>query len=223
MKRYNPAFQLVLETLPQLGELLSAYIRVVVGSRPRRPVQGKTWHADPKKSGGGVLYHSGSHLMDVTRLLFGDPIRVDGRIIPDPDTPGRELSTLALLDMAAGPPVYFSTLYTSIPKVGHTQQGWEETVEVIGTEGRVRLSSPNWQGTLPCIVTIELGDESLTRTVYPPDDSQWAREFQAFITSLQTRAQQQPDVVDGYKVDEILARIVESATERHPVPIAWRI
>jgi predicted dehydrogenase len=128
-----------------------------------------------------------------------------------------------LLDLEAGPPVYFSTVLTSIPKVGHTQQGWEETVEIIGSLGRVMLSSPNWEGTLPCIVTIQIGEESQTRTIYPPTDSQWVLEFRAFVESLQTRKQQQPDVIDGYKVDEVLASIVQSAAQQCPVQIHWRI
>jgi predicted dehydrogenase len=223
MKRYNPGFRLVKETLPQLGDLLSAHIRVVVGANPPKPGQPTTWHNDPVRSGGGVLYHSGSHLMDVTRMLFGDPLRVDARITPDPRDGRRDLSTMTLIDMQDGPPVYFSTILTLIPKIGHTQQGWEETVEIIGSLGRVTLSSPNWEGTLPCIVTVQIGQESQTRTIFPPTDSQWALEFVAFVESLQTRRQQQPDVVDGYKVDEVLATIVQSAAEKCPVPIRWRI
>lgn len=223
MKRYNPGFRLVKETLPRLGDLLSAHIRVLVGSRPQGTAKSTTWHGDPTKSGGGILYHSGSHLMDVTRFLFGDPRRVDSRLVSDPKTPGRELSTMTLLDVENGPSVYFSTLKTEIPKVGHTQQGWEETVEIVGTKGRISLSSPNWEGTLPCIVTIQMGEDDQVRTIFPPDDSQWALEFQAFVQSLQTHEQQHPDVVDGYKVDEVLASIVESAAEGSPVPIQWRI
>ncbi len=223
MKRYNPGFRLVKEMLPKLGDLLSAHIRVIVGSRDPKPRPPATWHADPVRSGGGVLYHSGSHLMDVTRMLFGDPVSVDARIIPDPHQPRRDLSTMALLDMQAGFPAYFSTILTSIPKIGHSQQGWNETVEVVGTQGRIVLSSPNWEGTLPCIVTVQLGEESQTRTIYPPTDSQWALEFRAFVESLQTRQQQHPDVVDGYKVDEVLATIVESAAQKCPLPIRWRI
>jgi predicted dehydrogenase len=68
-----------------------------------------------------------------------------------------------------------------------------------------------------------MGDEAQTRTVYPPDQAQWAHEFQAFVHSLTTRTQQQPDVVDGYKVDEILAHICESAAEQSPVTVRWRI
>ena len=223
MKRYNPGFRLVKETLPRLGELLSAHIRVLVGSRPSTAAKSTTWHGDPAKSGGGILYHSGSHLMDVTRFLFGDPTRVTSRLIADPNTPGRELSTMTLIDVEQGPPVYFSTVKTEIPKVGHAQQGWEETVEIIGTKGRVALSSPNWEGTLPCIVTLQMGEDDQVRTIFPADESQWALEFQAFVESLKTREQQHPDVVDGYKVDEVLACIVESAAEGAPVPIEWQV
>lgn len=70
---------------------------------------------------------------------------------------------------------------------------------------------------------MQLGEESQTRTIYPPTDSQWMLEFRAFVESLQTRQQQQPDVVDGYKVDEVLASIVQSAAQQCPVQIRWRI
>ncbi len=223
MKRYSPGFRLLQELLPQLGDLLSAHVRVVVGSRERQPRPPATWHADPVRSGGGVLYHSGSHLLDVTRMLFGDPQAVDARITFDPQQPRRDLATTVLLDMQSGLPVYFSTIFTTIPHIGHSQQGWFETVEVIGTLGRVVLSSPNWEGTLPCVLTLQLGDESQTRTIYPPPQSQWTLEFRAFVESLQSRQQQSPDVVDGYKVDEILATIVQSAAQKAPVSMQWRI
>lgn len=223
MKRYNPGFRMVKELLPQLGDLLSAHIRVIGGGRERPPLKPKTWHGDPGRSGGGILYHSGSHLLDVTRMLFGDPTRVDARILTDAQDERRDLSTVALLDMQEGPPVHFSTVHTLIPHIGHTQQGWFETVEVVGSLGRVLLSSPNWEGTLPCVLTLQLGAESQTRTIYPGTESQWTLEFRAFVRSLHTREQQRPDVVDGYKVDEILASIVQSAAEKCPVQIRWRV
>jgi predicted dehydrogenase len=109
-----------------------------------------------------------------------------------------------------------------IAKLGHTQQGWEETIEVIGTRGRIHLSSPNWQGTMPCVVALQLDEENQVRTIYPDPTSQWETQAQAFLESVQTRCQGHADVVDGYKVDEILSCIYESGRRRAPVDVRWR-
>ena len=219
MKRYNAGFRLVKELLPQIGDVASAHIRVMVSVRNRT---GDSWYQQPEKSGGGILTHSGSHLLDVTRMLFGDPARVDSRVRYVPEIEGLDWLSLTLMDMADGLSVYFSTLGVPIAKLGHTQQGWEETIEVIGTRGRIHLSSPNWQGTLPPIVTLQLDEESQVRTIFPDPVSQWETQMRAFLESVQTRRQGHPDVVDGYKVDEILGCIYESGKQQAPVAIRWR-
>jgi predicted dehydrogenase len=219
MKRYNAGFRLVKELLPRLGEIASAHIRVLVSTGSRR---GESWYQQPAQSGGGLLTHSGSHLLDVTRMLFCDPVRVDSRVRYAPEIEGLDWLSLTLMDMADGLSIYFSTIGVPIAKVGHTQQGWEETIEIIGTKGRIQLSSPNWQGTLPCVVTLQLAGESQVRTIFPDPVSQWETQMRAFLESVQTRRQIHPDVVDGYKVDEIIGCIYESGRQRAPVDIQWR-
>jgi len=220
MKRYNNGFRLVKDLLPQIGDVLSAHIRVMATVKD---VTGNYWHQQPDKSGGGILVHSGSHLLDITRMLFGDPVQVDSRVRYAAAAEGFDLVTLTLMDMGNDLSIYFSTLAVPIAKIGHTQQGWEETIEIIGTQGRIFLSSPNWYGTLPCVVKLQLDEEDQVRTIYPDLVSQWEMEMKAFLESVETRVQKHPDVVDGYKVDEIMGHIYESGRRRTPVAIEWRI
>lgn len=219
MKRCNAGFRLLKDLLAQIGEVATAHVRVLVESRNRTS---DSWYRQPDKSGGGLLTHSGSHLLDVTRWLFGDPIAVDSRVRYAPDVEGLDWLSLTLMDMADGPSIYFSTVGVPISRVGHSQQGWEETVEVIGTRGRIQLSSPNWQGTLPCVVKVQLDEEKQVRTIYPDPVSQWETQMLAFLESVRTRRQGQPDVVDGYKVDEVIGCIYESGAKRAPVAIRWK-
>jgi len=220
MKRCNAGFRLLRDLLPELGELVSAHVRVIAESRPGG---GEQWYRQPERSGGGVLTHSGSHLLDVTRWLFGEPVRVDARVQERPGAAGLDWATTGLLDMENGATVYFSTLAVPISRLGHTQQGWEETIEVIGTRGRAHLSSPNWQGTLPCVVTLQLDEERQVRTIYPEPTSQWETQARLFLERRETRQPGAPDAVDGYKVDELIGCVRESGRRRAPVEVRWRL
>lgn len=220
MKRYNVGFRLVQESLPQIGDLVSAHVRVMVNYRN---FTGESWYQQPSTAGGGILEHSGSHLLDVTRWLFGDPVQVDSRVRYVPNMEGLDMLSMTLMDMASGFPIYFSTVGVPITRLGHTQQGWEETIEVIGTRGRIHLSSPNWQGTLPPIVQVQLDETNEVRTIYPDAVSQWETQMHAFLENVRLRRQGHADVVDGYKVDEIIGAIYESGRRKAPVPIEWKV
>jgi predicted dehydrogenase len=219
MKRYNPGFRLLKATLPRIGQPLAAQFRVLAERRPA-PVTG--WYQDPRHSGGGILTRSGSHLLDVLRYLLGEPARVDARVIYAPDVPGLDWATQALIDMASGLTVSFAAIATPAPGLGHTGEGWEETIEIIGDQGRVRLSSPNWQATAPCLLTLQLSVEREARTLFPERGSPWEAEMRAFLHAVATRQPPSPGVVDGYRVDEILAALYASGQHRAPVDIKWR-
>jgi predicted dehydrogenase len=220
MKRFNPGFQLFRDLLPEIGEPIFAEVRVMA---ERRPATGESWYGQPAQSGGGILTHSGSHLLDVIRFLLGEPSRVDARVLYAHDVPGLDQSTQALLDLENGLSVHFSTVSTPAPLLGHTGEGWEETIEVIGDDGRLRLSSPNWQGTAPCLVTLQRRGEREARTFLPDRVSQWEAEMHDFLEAVTTRRPPSPNVVDGYRVDEVLAALYASGEQRSPVDIQWRV
>lgn len=216
MKRFNPGFQLLRECLPEIGEPLTAEVRVLA---ERRPASTTSWYRQPRQSGGGILVHSGSHLIDVVRFVLGEPARVDARVRFAPDVPDLDQSTQALIDLESGLTVQFAAISTPTPGLGHTGEGWEETVEVIGSGGRVRLSSPNWQATAPCAVTLQRHDDQETRTRFPAEENPWHAEMRAFLQAVETRIPPTPDVMDGYRVDATLAAIYASARQRSPVDV----
>lgn len=219
MKRYNPGFRLLEEKLPRVGAPLSVEFRVLA---ERVPSTSESWYRRSGESGGGILTHSGSHLLDVMRWLFGEPTRVDARITYAPDRPGLDWATHALIEMASGLSVHLAAISTPAPGLGHTGEGWEETVEIVGERGRLRLSSPNWQATAPCLLTLALSGERETRTLYPERGSPWDAEMRAFLRAVSARHAPKPDVVDGYRVDETLAALYASGQRKTPVDIAWR-
>lgn len=219
MKRYNPGFLLLKDTLPRIGEPLTAEFRVMA---ERVTSTSDSWYRRPGESGGGILTHSGSHLLDVMRWLLGEPARVDARITDAPDRPGLDWATHALIEMASGLSVHLAAVSTPAPGLGHTGEGWEETVEIVGERGRLRLSSPNWQATAPCLLTLGLSGERETRTLYPERGSPWEAEMRVFLHAVATRQPPFPNVVDGYRVDETLAALYASGRRKTPVDIAWR-
>jgi myo-inositol 2-dehydrogenase/D-chiro-inositol 1-dehydrogenase len=219
MKRFNPGFELLREVLPQVGDLLHAEVRVLAERRPE-PIA--TWYRQPQQSGGGILTHSGSHLIDVMRFLFGEPARVDARVRYAPETPSLDQASQTLIDLESGLAVHLSAVSTPVPLLGHTGEGWEECVEAIGSKGRVRLSSPKWQGTAPCLITLQLSGERQARILRAEDGSQWEAEMRAFLEAVATRRPASPDVVDGCRVDEILAAIYASGARGAPVDLCWR-
>lgn len=216
MKRFHPGFLLLREWLALIGEPLAAEMRVLA---ERRPTSTTTWYRQPQHSGGGILVHSGSHLIDVMRFLLGEPARADARVQFAPDVPDLDQSTQALIDLKSGLTVQFAAISTPAPFLGHTGEGWEETIEVIGSEGRVRLSSPNWQATAPCAVTLQRHDDGEARTRFPTNDNPWHAEMRAFLHAVRTRGPAVPGVIDGYRVDATLAAIYESARQRSPVEV----
>jgi predicted dehydrogenase len=185
----------------------------------RQPSPADSWYRQPNQAGGGILTHSGSHLIDVIRFLLGEPVRVDARVREAPDVPGLDLATQALIDLANGTSVQFSAISAPAAILGHSGEGWEEIVDVIGTHGRVRLSSPNWQGTAPCLVTLQLIGELETRTFRPEPGSQWTAELRSFLNAVSTRCAASPGVIDGYRVDAVLAALYESGRRHAPVDI----
>ena len=219
MKRFNPGFRLLGELLPEIGAPIAAAVRVLAA---RGPAPTETWYGQPAESGGGILTHSGSHLIDVIRFLLGEPARVDARVLDTPGIPGLDQSTQALIDLENGLAVQFAAISTPATILGHTGEGWQETVEVIGETGRLRLSSPNWQGTAPCLIALQQVGQLETRTFRPPPGSQWEAETRAFLDAVETRRPPAPDVIDGYRVDEVLAALYASGQRRAPVDIAWR-
>jgi predicted dehydrogenase len=219
MKRFNPGFLLLREVLPQIGKPVSAEFRVLA---ERRSSPAGSWYIRPEESGGGILTHSGSHLIDVMRFLLGDPGRVDARVHYAPDVPGLDLATQALIELASGVTVYLAAISTPAPGLGHTGEGWEETIEVIGAAGRVHLSSPNWQATAPCLITLQRSGERQACTLYPERGSPWEAEMRAFLHAVKTRQPPSPDVGDGYRADETLAALYASGQQREPIDIHWR-
>ena len=145
----------------------------------RRPSPAESWYRQPAQSGGGILTHSGSHLIDVIRFLLGEPMRVDARVRYAPDIAGLDrVDAGADRSGARAPGAVRGRLHARATVLGHTGEGWEETVEVIGEAGRVRLSSPNWQATAPCLITLQRGGEREARTLLPGAGSPWEAEMQ---------------------------------------------
>ena len=221
MKRFNPGFRLMKESLPQIGEIEFVTAGIFSGGSDPETVRrnsgqkpkGGTWHNDPELSGGGFLAHSGSHHIDLLRYLFGDIKSVECKLrfiygVNDDYFVNGKLHTNDGVEI---------TMRLGRVDVGSMGPGWEplhkqawnEFVEVIGTKGYLRVDNPNWRGWDVMKFTRWISGMAGPETRQLDCAEQWVNEFAAFSESCETGklAEQATTVVDGYRTDRILEQM----------------
>lgn len=218
MKRFNPGFRKIKEYLADMGELEFVTFSIY-NSAPEPEVSShkdlKSWHDDASLSGGGFLTHSGSHHLDLLRYCFGDISKVSCKCRYDKKN-GRDYYLNAELEMESGLTIDMRLGRVDIPNLGPQWRpfrgGWNESVEVIGTRGYLRVDNPSWQGYEAMQVTWWFQGMCGPESEYYECNEQWINEFQAFVDSCNSGhlAEGSSSVVDGYRVDYIIEQMRES-------------
>jgi len=218
MKRFNPGFLKIKEALATIGELEFVTSAIYVSS-PEPEVSGKleigSWHADPKLSGGGFLTHSGSHHLDLLRYLFGEVCTVSCKCRYDRGD-GRDYFVDGRLGMESGLDITMRLGRVDLPDLGPGwtlfRGGWNESIEVIGTKGYIKVENPSWQGYEAMKVTKWFTGMPGPETTHYECNEQWIDEIAAFVESCKTGelAENGSSVVDGYRVDLIIEQMRES-------------
>ena len=225
MKRHHTAFNKMKEFVNELGPVLHANvhqcIHVPIDQIQAQQLRQQWWGWDKEASRGGSLVHSGSHELDIIRFLTGEPISITAHLKFVPGLKGMDHYCAALLEMDQG----FSTLidFTAMPysKYGAEHGGWIEQIEIYCEKGWVKLTNHTWDGSVPPqLIYYKEANQSL-ETIYTGDSRQWENEMQHFVECILKKKNSSPGVIDGYRVDQIIADAYLSELENRKVEISF--
>ncbi len=232
MKRYIPAVQKAKELLPSIGKRFSTYIRTY------QP-WGTLWNGNPvegffhtpsdgksmvvKYYGGGILVCGGSHLLDLVGYLNGRPTRLYCQMV-QPVEFDYELLASAMIDTPNGI-VHFEAAAHPLNKIGFLRDGWDERIEINGTQGRLEIYSALWDAPYTkdslLIHYDNLTGNSQEYRFGPVSPFEKADEF--FLSQVEKNEQGNQPISTGYDVDELIAHMKLSATTNMPVDVKWKI
>lgn len=221
MKRFVPAVRKARELVPRLGKLMSASVRVYhpMSREALQSAGGDFWLLNPEKGGGGVLVHSGSHMLDLMRLLIGNAVAVDARshlfngIIDYFDT--------AYFQMEDGFTTFFEAGWLDLPNLGIRHNGWDERIEITGERGRLELYTMWW--TRPEIeepfVKFYSADDRTVYEHHPEIKDCFVEEVKAFVDAICKGTRPSPDVYDGYMVQALIDAVYSSSARNERVEV----
>lgn len=218
MRRYNPGHIKMKELLSTVGQLQTGYFRV--------------FHPYYK---GKALINNGSHYLDTMLWFCGSPLRVCSQVV---EKAGFVYQVEALFEMPKGLIVIFHLYMHEFSKIGFRNNGWYETIELFGDSSMLAFDCPIWTGDIQGIVRRydeqtqkleqfyfrDIAGEIRARAFEGGVDlntNHFHKEVKAFVKSVESRTQQRPDVVDGYKVQVLIEAIFESAEKKKTINIAW--
>jgi predicted dehydrogenase len=232
MKRFIPAVQKARELLPRVGRIISTHVRTY-------QCWGDLWHGVPRNGffgiptsgvsrirrsyGGGILYCGGSHILDLVCWLLGRPNRAYASIVK-PDGFDYELHVAALLETNNGA-VHFDALAHPFNRIGFLRDGWDERIEIIGSDGRLEILSAQWdQYDVKSSRLTHYDQQSGNETVFMFDPvSPFERAVCFFCEHIAQGVQGSQEITTGYDVDELIAHMIKSMEQRRPLDIHWRI
>ena len=231
MKRFVPAFRQAKELLPQLGRLVSTSIRAY-------QCWGDLWTSMPTSGffytppggtshvvsnfGGGILVCGGSHLLDLVCWFLGRPTRLYATLTT-PAGRDYDLQAAALLETANGV-VHFEALAHPLRHVGFLNDGWDERLEINGTEGRLEVFSAAWDRfdhKASKLVHYDNRSGNATEYRYGPA-SPFDQAVAFYLGGIAQGCQGSQSRWTGYDVDELIEHITLSAHQGQAVDLAWR-
>lgn len=224
MKRFNPAYAALKRSLPSLGPILGASVRLTSQGKPRLegdPVKAASWHGDAAQAGGGFLVHSGSHLLELLMHLLGLPARAWGEVRRDRN--GNEYHTDVTFEMKAGYRAQFCLTTVEASGFSYAGTGWEEIVSVTGMKGRFEAQIADWRGLVNPIATISEPDGHGPKRVLTAGVSQWAEELKAFVAGIAEGRCLGSTVEEGWRVDYLLDQLRRLEREREVIEFACEL
>ena len=232
MKRFLPAVEKGKEILPSIGKILSTSIRAF------QP-WGDMWSGNPKEGachtppggksvlvknlGGGVLVCGGSHILDLVCHFLGRPSSLYAYMAIPKDR-DYDLQAAALMETENGP-VHYETLMHSLDKIGYLRDGWDETIEITGTKGRINVYCPFWDKVdIKGSLMVHCGSANGTATEYRfAPVSPFDRAIAFFCENISKGKQGTQSRLTGYDVDELISCITKSAKSKKALEIKWKI
>jgi len=220
MKRFFPATIWAKEHLPEIGEPLCATVRTFQGgSTDERIFNDETWKGSPgnpsivrQRVSAGMLNMAGSHMLDLVGWFLGLPETISCHTWA-PDSYDVDLHAQALFKMNSRALVNLQACVSTFHKTGFFGNGWDESIQIDGTKGRLELYFPVWNAPLDHPAKVRLYRESLQAWDEPdmPIVNPFQLEMESFAESCRTGAAASPSIRDGAIVDCWLGDCYESA------------
>lgn len=229
MKRFFPATEKARELLPEIGEIMTTYVR---------SYQAFEWKSDPydqenwKPKGGemsqirhfasaGMLNMAGSHMIDLMNLLIGEAkdVYATNWTPPGYDV---EVTSNALFQMRNGSTVHFEAALSPYSRAGLRQDGWDEKVEINGRKGRLEIFYVIWDQPEHHAPMVRLySEDRKTHTDYTfPKVNAFTREIGAFLADCAAGRRSVPGAREGFAVDRIIDACYRSASGQEVIEIA---
>ncbi|MCF6175893.1 MAG: Gfo/Idh/MocA family oxidoreductase [Victivallaceae bacterium] len=231
MKRFIPAVEKAKALLPELGTIISTHIRAY-------QCWGDLWSETPtegffytppggmslvrKNYGGGILVCGGSHILDLTLFLLGRPHRLYATL-HEPEGSDYDLQAAALLETDNGI-VHYEALAHPLTKIGFLRDGWDEKVEINGTNGRLEVYSSNWTDVeTKASLLVHYDNRNGNSTEYRfAAESPFDRAVEFFCQQIEQGEQGSQSRLTGYEVDELIEHIKLSSKQKQAVEIQWK-
>ena len=203
MKRFHKAFQKAKKTIKKIEPINSVEIKLQSYKPPSiRYAFPKTWQFSPEKTGGYILPLCGSHLLDMTRFLFGEIKTINSKIKFWPGN--RDYSVSALLETSGKKPIFYDIAAVHFKGLGKPKGIWEEKITINGEYGQVILTNPAWKGNEPVEIVTNIRGKLKKESIL---DNQWQNQMNAFLVGLKNNRVQGATIFDGYEVDKVIADI----------------
>jgi predicted dehydrogenase len=232
MKRFLPAVEKAKEIMPKLGRILTTHIRShqpwgdghwaasiaeEAGEKPATP------SGCVASYGGGILTCGGSHTLDLTMHLVGRPHRVYASV-HTPENKDYDVRASALMETKDNGVVFFEALNHPHTHIGFLRDGWDERVEIIGTEGRLEIRTPNWNEVDSKASLLHYYDNRTANSQeYRFDaESPFDRAIAFFCKNIAKGEQGKQSCWTGYEVDELISHIKKSAASGQAEEILWK-
>ncbi|MBI4977190.1 MAG: Gfo/Idh/MocA family oxidoreductase [Spirochaetes bacterium] len=224
MKRFFPAAQKAKELMPSIGRVFSAHVR---SYQPWGDLfnlaSGANHEWILKNYGGAIIKCAGSHMLDMMLWLLGRPECVSANIdfIPSSNI---DRQATAMFSYADGTSAIFETAGHPLSKIGLERLGWDEYIEVNGTDGRLTFATVVWdkpERHAPILTHYDNRTGATTEyrfDIVNPFDV----EMKHFCSCIEARVQRGPDVIDGFAVDTVIDSMFAAAKQRSSVEIDWK-
>ena len=217
MKRFNPGFMKVKEILGFIEPVQFVSFTTTESGSANQVSQrdASPWKTDLIMSGGGNLTNVGSHNIDLIRFLFGEAYAVSCKLRFDSQN-DLEYYANGRLFMESGIDVDLRIGRVDVPDLGPDWEpftgGWNETLEIIGDGGYVRVANSTWEGFGPIKATYWLKGMPGPTIEYFDSKQQWVNEMANFAESIRC-GKLMPDATtaeDALKVDNIVRHMRRS-------------
>lgn len=228
MKRFFPATAKVVELLPELGTIFSAYITSYQGfERTNDPYADKGWQPQDGKPSwtktyacGGMLNMAGSHMLDLMNLFLGAPDTVYSQSW-SPAEYDAETNSHALFRMKSGAVVQFEAAMSPYSRDGLWRDGWDECIEINGTRGKVQIFYVIWDrptNNAPLVRFYCEKTKTHTEFTFPKVDA-IQQQLASFVSACKEGRKSACGAAEGYYVDRVIDACYRSAGSRQVVQL----